>query len=1104
MPTSSATFPSLAPRGTSAPAPLSFAQELLWLMDRASPGLTAWNVPRAFRLRGAVDRGALSRALDALVSRHSALRTIFVERDGEARQVAVADVHVELPQVDLSAVAGDAQRKAITQHIRDFAHTPFDLTRDVLLRAALIRCAVDEHVLCLNTHHIVSDGWSKSVMFRELTALYDAETRGASVELPELSIQFADYATWERDPARERELEPSLVYWRKQLAGPLPTLEFPTDFPRPAAPGFGGARRVMVLPRPLVDAVARLAREQGVTSYMVLLAAYVTLLHRQTGQTDIIVGSPIAGRAQAETEELIGYFANTLVLRERLDGNPTFAELLARVRDTAVDAYDNQDVPFEKLVLELQKGQHLTHAPLFQAVLTMEDTMPARLAFAGVDVSPVDIEDGSTKFDLTLLVGDQADGLRLSLWYRTDLFLPETADRLLAQLRRILEAAVAEPTSRIDEIEIVSPEDRNHLLEMANGPVLPSDGTPLHVKFAEAAARFPDRIGLRAGDLTLTLAELDGRAGRLARRLADRGVARGDAVALVLDRSADAIVALLAILKAGGAYVPIAPDAPRARVAQQIADAGARAAVVDGASRDRLPAGLAVIDVSECDTGAPLDPAPVALDEPAYVLFTSGSTGVPKGVVVTHGNVLHYTRAIIDRLGVSESVPWAFATASSLTADLGNTAILPALATGGTLDVIPADVVLDASRFVDHMRSHAIDVLKITPGHFRALTAALSPGELASILPHEWLVFGGETLQWELADRVRAAGRCRVLNHYGPTESTVGACAFEITFESSEAARAAGGRTVPIGAPLAATRCYVLDGSHALVPRGAVGELFIGGAGVARGYARRPELTAERFTADPYQHDGRMYRTGDRVRWLRSGVLEFLGRVDHQVKIRGYRVELAEIERALAEHPGVAQSAVVVRSSESAGDDAQLFAYVAPHPRGYAAAYSGAVDEALLTGWLAERLPQYMLPSAITVLDTLPLGANGKLDRTALPAPARREYAAESPATETEVAIAAIWSDVLKREGVSATDNFLALGGHSLLAIRVLGRLSKQFGVRLPLRTLFEAPTVRELATIVDAELRAVEARELEAMLTAVEGMTDADAKRMTTSGPAD
>jgi len=1076
--------PQIARRSEDGPAPLSFAQELVWLMDRASPGITAWNVARAWRISGPLDTVALQAALDALSVRHEALRTIFTATDAGPRALVRPPQPVPIARFDLSDYAEHGLAEA-ERLVREQAQTPFDLARQVPLRVMLVQLGPEDWVLSLDTHHIVSDSWSKSIVSRELSELYASFGRGAPPALEPLPIVFSDFAAWERDAGHTPTLAASLAYWRTQLSDVAASLDLPVDRPRAAAPRFEGAGRVAILPRELLEGIKRLGREHDATLYMTLLAAFATLLGRYSGQDDVVVGSPIAGRSQSETEGVVGYFANTLVLRTRLDGDPSFAELLARVRTTCLEAYEHQEVPAEQLILELQKDRQLTQAPLFQVTLAMEDTLPDVLGLAGLDARPLDVDLGATKFDLTLRIAETADGLRLSLWYRTDLFLEATADRLLSHLRTLLEAAVADPKRRCRELPLVSEAERHALLVEYNATSAPIGPAAVHVQFEAAARRLPHAVAVVDDERSHTYAELNAAANRLAHRLIRRGVEPGQPVGLALGRSADSLVALLGVLKAGAHYVPFDPELPEQRLASLIAESRLHSIVSDSVGRARLQGsgvetiGLDDAETPSADTDAADPGLPVSLERPAYVVFTSGSTGVPKGVAVTHRNLLNYVTAISARLGVSRSDPWAFATVSPLWVDLGYTAVFPALCSGGTLHVVGDAVALDAGRLGERMTRGGVDVLKITPTHMAALSER---SDFGALLPRRWLVLGGEACPWNLAERIAGAATCRVLNHYGPTETTVGACTFALGEHEFGEARPA---TVPIGQPLGNVRCYVLDSAGQPLPVGLPGELYIGGAGVAQGYVNRPAESAARFLLDPFggPSGGRLYRTGDRVRRLPSGELEFLGRLDDQVKVRGFRVELGEIESVLAQHPSVARAAAVLRTG---GGDARVAAYVVPGS--HATEPPGERD---LRAWLQERLPDYMVPDAFVVLERLPLGPSGKVDRNALPD--SESLAADdelvAPRTPTEERVAAIWAELLGVERIGVTANFLSLGFHSILAIRGLNELNRAFGVRVPLRSFFDSPTVAQLAAVVDAEIGRAEEREFERALREVDAL---------------
>jgi amino acid adenylation domain-containing protein len=1039
------------------PSPAGFAQELVWLLDRADPGNTAYNMALSRRAIGRLDVAALKRTLQELIARHEAFRTTFVPGPDFPLQVIREPRPVELLLLDLRRLPVADREPAARRTLEERSRTPFDLASDQLLRATVVQLADTEHFLLIETNHIVYDGWSSGLVIREIEELYTSFVTGRAPSLPPAPpIRYRDYAAWERERLQGPRLAELLDYWRIQLADVPASLELPTDRPREAAPRFEGGQVECLLPPATLEELRRLAKDHDATLYMVLLAGFQTVLHRWSGQETIVTGSANAGRLHPETEGVVGYLANTLVLRTGFAGDPTFAALLDRVRETCLGAYDHQEIPLEKLVLELRRDRVGSPAPLFQVVLTMQNVAGDPLELPGVTLEPLGIAAGATKFDLTLFPGERPEGLRLALAYRSDIFDATTATRFLGHLATALTAAVAAPETPVSTLPLLTTPERRELTGWNATDWTEGPASTITAMFETRARTHPDREAVRSGETGLTYAALEANANRIAQWLIQHGVTTGTPVGLCLERSTGMIEGLLGVLKAGGMYIPLVPDLPAARLAQQVAEGGAQIVVTTAEYLPLLPSGLTVLtldrDAAEL-AALPASPPPARSGpaDPAYVLFTSGSTGTPKGVTVTHGNVVHYTRAIarvleLDLAGNHD--PWQCGTVSTLGADLGNTAIFPALLSGGTLHVLPGPVAMDAARFAEYVAAHPLDLLKITPNHLRALLAGRAA---ADILPQRWLVVGGEACPWDLAAAVRDAGRCRMLNHYGPTETTVGVCTYEI------GARPGGpgmSSTVPIGLPLANTHAYVLDGRGQELPVGIPGELFIGGLGVAIGYLNRPDLTAERFVT---RHGERLYRTGDRVRRLPTGDLEFLGRADDQVKIRGYRVEPGEVEAVLTSLPGVRQAAVVARPAADAA--LQLVAYVSADP--------SQPNDALAAG-LAERLPAYMVPAAWVRLESLPLNANGKVDRRALPEPqaASLPESNGAPNTETQRALVALWSDVLKRDAVGIHANFFELGGHSLLAIRLLGRIAKQFGVRLSLRALFDAPTIEQLAEL--------------------------------------
>jgi amino acid adenylation domain-containing protein len=1053
-----ASAPSIAPRDRSVATPLTYAQEVLWLLDRATPGLTAYNSALARRVRGTLDLPRLERALTALVERHEALRTVFEARGEQVVQTVLPASAVSLAVHDFRSTPVLGREAAAIGALRGVADTPFDLTKEPGFRAAVARIADDDHVLLLLTHHIVSDALSYGVIFHDLSALY------AKQELPLPSLQFGDYAAWQRARLQGEALQQALGYWRDRLAG-LPVLELPTDRPRPAVQAFAGARHTLTLSPTTHAAIRALAQRSGATTYMVLLAAYATVLHRYSAQDDIVIGSAVGGRTRRELEEMVGYFSQALPMRVRFDGDPTLAELLSRVTETVLGAFEHQDTPLESLVLELQQGRAESHAPLFRVVLTMQDTLGAELALGDAAISRVELDTAETKFDLTILASELTEGVELSLWFRTDLFLAATAERFLGHMARVLETALSRPETRVSQIDLLTAAERAQLNAWNETSIDEGKATTLVELFEAQAARVASRaavVGPRAASsgvntVTLTFAELNARANQLARQLRSLGVTADTPVGLLLDSTADAVVALVGILKAGGAYVPLSIDAPPARLAAQMRESRMEIVVTNGTFADRA-AGKTVValDRDAAALGALPDGNLDAVARPgslAYVLYTSGSTGTPKGVAVTHANVVHYARAIAGVLatGLDGLDGWQLGLASTFAADLGNTSVMPSLVAGGTLHVLGKDVTTEPEKFAEYTQVHQLDVLKITPNHLQALAAGRRDADLAAILPRKWLVSGGEALRLDVARAVLGANKARLLNHYGPTETTVGVCTFEVTTSSLGDIESLGAQTVPVGQPIANTTAYVVDARGSEQPVGVPGELMIGGAGVTNGYLNRPELTAERFV-DFRGH--RVYRTGDRVRRLPNGEIEFLGRGDNQVKVRGYRVELAEIEAVLSNHSRVRQAVVALHED-------MLVGYVVPT--------SENVDDDALTAHVSEDLPDYMVPAAWVRIHSIPLTPNGKIDRAALPKPSEsaRTTVDGTPRNETEQKLAAVWREVLKKESVGIHDNFFALGGHSLVAIRLLGRIAKTFGQRLSLRTLFENPTVAELAPVV-------------------------------------
>ncbi len=1035
-------------------APLSLAQERLWLADRLDAGTGVYNMPHAVRLRGRLDVEALARALDAVVARHEPLRTVFEDGEDGPVQRILPPAPAPLPVEALDGTPAEREAAA-ERRMREEAARPFDLRRGPPLRARLLRLGGEEHVLLLVVHHAAGDAWSMGVLFGELCAAYDALAAGAEPDFAPLPVRYADYAAWQREQLAGAGMERGLAFWRGELEGAPAVLELPTDRPRPPVPGFRGARHPVSLPAGLVERLRTLARGEEATLFMVLLAGWQLLLARWSGQDDVVVGSPVANRHRAETEGLVGFFVDTLVFRGRLDGDPTFRELLRRARRATLGAYAHRDLPLEAVVDALGVERDPARNPLFQAALVLQNAPAQRLEMRGVALDFVEQRGATAKFDLTLEAFESADGVAGSIEYAADLFDAETVARMAEHFRVLLEGAAADPDARASTLPLMTARERGKLVQgwSRSGDPEPRYGC-LHRLFEAQADRAPDAVAVEMGDEALTYAELDRRANRLARVLRARGVGPDARVGTCVERSPEMVVAILAILKAGGAYVPLDPGYPAERLAFLLRDSGARVLVAGEGLAERFggfggevvepahspPAGGSEGDDARLSVG-------VSPEHLAYVIYTSGSTGEPKGTEVPH----RAFPGFFDGVGYARfdggevllqhsSVSW-----DALTLELW-----PALLTGGRC-VLYEGTTPELPRLAETVRRHGVTTLWLPSGLFNVVVDG-APELLRGV---RQLLVGGEAVDAAHARRaLELHPELRLVNGYGPSECTVFAACWPVPAGFD-------GPTLPIGRPVGDRRVYVLDAALEPVPVGVPGELCVGGPATARGYLGRPGLTAERFVPDPFGRDpgARMYRSGDRVRWRRDGTLEFMGRADRQVKVRGFRVETGEVEAALARHPAVREAAVVAR--DDAAGVKRLVAYVVP---------AGALDPEEVREHVRAALPEYMVPGALVVLDALPLTRNGKLDGRALPAPAwEGEGRFVAPRTPDEEILAGIWAEVLGVERVGARDDFFALGGHSLAATRVLSRVAKALGAEVPLRALFEAPTLGGFAARVAA-----------------------------------
>ncbi|HEX7186070.1 MAG TPA: amino acid adenylation domain-containing protein, partial [Thermoanaerobaculia bacterium] len=1040
-------------------APLSFAQERLWFLDRLQPDSAFYNIPTVLRLTGSLDVEALRRSFTEVVRRHGALRTTFTEIDGAPRQVVLPAGPVSLPVVDLSGLPALHREQETARQVTREVSQPFDLARGPLLRLRLLRQERRDHVLIANVHHIASDGWSMGVLVRETTALYEAFVQGLPSPLPELPIQYADFALWQRRWLSGPVLEAQLDFWRQELAGAPALLELPTDRPRPAVQTYRGASIAFSLPAEATAAVQALGRQAGATPFMVLLAAFQTLLHRWSGADDVLVGSPIANRNRMEIEELIGFFINTLVFRLRLRGGEAFATVLDRVRAATLAGQEHQDLPFELLVEALKVPRSLAHNPLFQVLLALQNLPAGELRLSGLTFAPVELPATTAKFDLGLSFFEGDEWLGCSVEYSTDLFDRTTVSRLLSHLAVLLAGAAANPGQLLSDLPFLSePEIQQVSREWNDPPGRDEPFSSVSARLAAQAARTPEAVAVTGAGAALTYAELDRRAERLARHLRTLGVGPEVRVGLLCERSPELVVGLLGILRAGGAFVPLDPFHPEERLAFLLDDAlgsqEVRVVVATPGLSPDLPGltpGLAMVstEAGEKAPGARLpEPAPGSL---AYVLYTSGTTGRPKGVLVEHGH-LASTLAAVQSFGF-EPDERVFALAQP-TFDIFLFELLPPLLAGGTVVLVPLRPALEIADLVAGLRSgtriHAV------PALMRQIAERIRQESPEGIETVREVCVGGDAVPPDLLDELRAAfpaARVRVL--YGPTEGTIICASLPASRRTS---------VQLIGRPLPGSALSVRDPLGSPLPAGAPGELWLGGPSVTRGYLGRPDLTAERFV--PAAGGERWYRTGDRARYLADGALEFLGRTDRQVKIRGIRVEPGEVEAVLARQPDVKEAAVVARQDVSgAPGEHRLVAYLVPSPD------TGTPDLADLRARLARELPEAMIPSVFVPLPSLPLTRHGKVDRRALPAPEpqrRDEQGQVAPRTPTEQGLARIWSSLLRVEQIGIHDDFFALGGHSLIATRVTSQIKSLLGVDIALRALFETPTVAALAERID------------------------------------
>ncbi len=1029
-------------KNRAAPMELSFSQQRLWFLAQLPGASEAYHMPLALRLRGPLDPAALARALDALTARHEVLRTRFVATAGTPFQVVdPPDTGFALRSQDLSG-SPDAEER-LAELAREAAAEPFDLAAGPLARGRLITLGADHHALLLTLHHIVSDGWSMTVLTRELGELYAAFRRGEESPLPPLPVQYADYAAWQRQWLAEDGPDEDGDYWRTALAGAPALLEVPADRPRPAEQDYRGGSVPIELGPELTDALKNLARRNGSTLYMTVLAGWALALSRLSGQDDVVVGTPVANRRRSELEGLVGFFVNTLALRIDLSGEPAVADLLKRVRTTALAAMAHQDLPFERVVELVNPPRSQAHTPLFQTMFAWQDNQGGELDLPGVEVSPLETPYAVAKFDLTLSLSEEDGRITGGLDYAGALFDAATAERYAGHLRRVLAAMAEGPARPARAVPLLDERERRQALEDGNGGVRAGAPGGVVERFEAQARANPDRAALVSAGDRLDYGTLERRANRLAHALISRGVRPGQRVGLHTGRSAALVVGVLGVLKAGAAYVPMDPVLPLERLTEMVADA---ALVLSDA--DEPPAGWSRLTEMEAEggsesrTGIVNDPAGLA-----YVIYTSGSTGRPKGVAATHGNVLNLLDHGLGQFGAEPGEGAALWSSIGFDSSVQET-LLP-LTTGGTLHLVPEELRGDPGALMDWLREHRIVQTFLPPAFIKWIDEA--PEERLAGLMVRQLLTGVESLpEGALYRMTRLMPELRVLYGYGPTETTVYCTAY---VEPTPKAR-----QCPIGRPLANTRVYLLDERLEPVPVGVAGEIYVGGAGLTRGYLGRPDLTAERFVADPFVPGERMYRSGDLARRLPDGDIEFLGRGDRQVKLRGFRIEPGEIEAVLLEQPGVREAAVLADHGPTG--EQRLVACVG----------RGDTEPWTVGEWreaLSRRLPAYMIPALFVERPSLPLTVNGKLDRAALLARAGEDAPVQvntaSPRDHIELTLYQIWQRLLLRSRIGIRDSFFDIGGSSISAIKMAHAIEEEFGEALPLRDIMLHPTIEEL-----------------------------------------
>ncbi|MFP5264067.1 MAG: amino acid adenylation domain-containing protein, partial [Blastocatellia bacterium] len=1063
--------PPIRPAARLGDMPLSYAQERLWFIDQWEPGTAAYNVYDAISIRGNVELTALERSINEIVRRHEILRTTFIAHDGQSAQRIADELTLTIPVISLQQYSGSDKDAELQRLISAETSRPFDLSAGPLMRVVIFRLEEEQHILLFNLHHIVSDGWTTGVLIKEMAALYDAFTRGRPSPLPELGIQYADFAAWQREWLKGARLESERAFWKGRLNGAPASLELPTDRPRPRVRTSRGATHEISLSPALSAGVRRLAQQERITPYVVLLSAWAALLWRYTGQDEIVIGSPHANRNRTELEELIGFFVNTLVLRADLSRNPTFLELLERLRDVTISAQEHQDLPFEKLVEELHLERDLSRTPLFQVAFVFQNAPSAEMAVTGLTIRRLKLPTETSKFDLTLTVMDSEPSMEGEVEYSTDLFDEATILRMAGHFERLLDGFVEDPHRKIGEIDILSEQERRQLFAEWNATSrdYPKDAF-IHQMFERQALLTPNNVAAIFGEHQISYQELNEKANQLAHYLITRRAGPDVPVGICVNRSIEMIVGLLGVLKAGGAYIPLDPTCPDQRLAYMVEDCKASLILTQESFRQIfsairaevicLDAGWDAIAIHDKHNPA----VSLSEDNLAYVIYTSGSTGQPKAAMNVHGAISNrllwmqdqYKLQAKDR--VLQKTPFSF--------DVSVWELFWPLMTGAAQVIAKPDGHRDSKYLIELIQHHGVTVLHFVPS---MLEVFLQEKDASLCNSLRLVVCSGEALWHELQLKAfETLPEAELHNLYGPTEAAV-----DVTWWKCEPNNA--DRAVPIGRPISNTQMYILDKQVNPVPVGVAGELYIAGNNLGRGYLNRPDLTAERFIPDPYgeKAGGRLYKTGDIARYDKEGRIHYLGRADHQVKLRGFRIELGEIESVLMQHEQIREAVVTVQETDGGK---RLVGYVV-------ASGQQKPDVNELKVYLKQRLPDYMTPAVFVTLESMPLTPNGKLDRRALPAPGRNDFQGENkyvaPRTLVEDMLVAIWEDLLKVNQVGIYHSFFDLGGHSLLAIQLMARVNRAFHSNLALRVLFESPTVSGLAEQIEKALASGEGREI-------------------------